>query len=77
MGTIYIALWAVRGPALLALSNFYRFTVDTDDKSPIHNPCGGGEGGGKINYKKGVANAGGQIYLRYGQTSTFSSSFDI
>ena len=49
-----------RGPFLYASSLYYYFDGGTDDNWPTHDPCGKGQ----ANYKKGVSNPGGQIYLR-------------
>lgn len=54
--------WKSRGPALRVSSlTYYRFEGDMDGYRPIHDPCGQG---GVHNYKKGVSQPGGQIYLR-------------
>ena len=58
----YKILWYrySRGPTLRASSYYYYFDGGTDGIWPTHDPCGVN---GK-NHKKGVSNAGGQIYLR-------------
>ena len=54
--------WRFRGP-ILRVSSFvyYRFEGDVGSYRPVHDPCGQGE---MFNYKKGVSNPGGKIYLR-------------
>jgi hypothetical protein len=53
--------WYYRGPLLYASSSYYYFfDGDTRRVWPTYDPCGKGQ----ANYKKGVSNPGGQIYLR-------------
>ena len=56
----YGVLWHPRGLSLHASSHYYYFEVDTRGNWPTHDPCGKFQ----QNHRKGVSNAGGQIYLR-------------
>ena len=58
--------WRNSGPALKISHDgndrYYRFDGDGESAGvPIHDPCGTSSKG---NHKQGVANPGGQIYLR-------------
>ena len=52
--------WSSRGPYLNASWLYYYFDGYTGSSWPTHDPCGKN----RVNYKKGVSNPGGQIYLR-------------
>ena len=52
--------WWAGGPSLYASWLYYYFDGDTRGDWPSHDPCGKNS----LNYKKGVSNPGGQIYLR-------------
>ena len=56
----HIITWYATGPYLSATLLYYFFDGDTQSNWPIHDPCGKN----RVNYKKGVRNPGGQIYLR-------------
>ena len=56
----YRIFWYSPGPCLHASSHYYYFDGSTYGSYPTHDPCGGNY----QNRKKGVSNAGGQIYLR-------------
>ena len=54
--------WHPYGPTVLASSRaYYHFDGNTKGNYPTHDPCGKSS---SSNYKKGVSNPGGQIYLR-------------
>jgi hypothetical protein len=55
-----ISWWWSGGPSLFASFAYYNFDGYTGNGWPIHDPCGKSQ----TNYKKGVSNPGGQIYLR-------------
>ena len=52
--------WHGDGPTLRASTYYYIFDGSTNCCRPTHDPCGKYQ----QNYKKGVSNPGGQIYLR-------------
>ncbi|CAB4000872.1 Hypothetical predicted protein [Paramuricea clavata] len=56
----YRVFWYNIGPTLHASSYYYYFDGHTGNSWPTHDPCGKDE----TDYKKGVSNPGGQIYLR-------------
>ena len=58
--------WWNTGPVLKMFHDgrkdiYYRFDGNGSASVPIHDPCGTSN---KTNHKQGVANPGGQIYLR-------------
>ena len=58
--------WWNTGPVLKMSGNkgndiYYRFDGNGSASVPTHDPCGTSN---KTNHKQGVANPGGQIYLR-------------
>ena len=53
--------WWGHGPAFYASWDYYYFDGATKETWPYNDPCGAR---GNNNYKKGVNNPGGQIYVR-------------
>ena len=53
--------WGNVGPTLDFSGRFYHFDGNTKSDSPTHDACGTGKW---KNYKKGVENPGGKVYLR-------------